>query len=78
MGENFILEISGETTAKDIWTKPEKLYLKKSLTNHLILLKTFFTMRMREGTSVKAHLDVKRGLLSEDLKDQMKGLSEGR
>ena len=78
MGENVISEISGETTAKDIWTKLEKLYLKKSLTNRLILLKMFFTMRMREGTSVKAHLDVKAGLLSEDLKDQMKGLSEGR
>ena len=129
MGENVISEISGETTAKGIWTKLEDLYLKKSLTNRLILLKTFFTMRMRDGTSIKEHLsffddlvmkmktvdlkvdeeqqamlllcslperytgfanslifardtltvrDVKSGLLSEGLRDQMKEMSEGR
>ena len=41
MGENVISEISGETTAKGIWDKLEELYMKKSLTNHLILLRTF-------------------------------------
>ena len=56
MRKNVISEISSETTARGIWTKLENLYLKKSLTNRLILLKTFFTMRMRDGTSVKAHL----------------------
>ena len=102
--------------------------MKKSLTNRLILLRTFFTFKMKEGNSLKAHLnafddllmkmkavdlkieeeqkamillcslpdrytgfsnsliygrdtltldDVKTGLLSEELRDQMKEMSEG-
>ena len=63
MGENVISEISGETTAKGIWNKLEELYMKKSLTNRLILLRTFFTYKMKEGTSLKAHLNVFDDLL---------------
>lgn len=52
--ENVISKINGEITAKEIWTKMENLYLKKSLTNHLILLKAVFAMMKRNGTSMKA------------------------
>lgn len=126
MGEKVISEISSETTARGIWNKLEELYLTKSLTNRLILLRTFFTYKMKEGTPIKSHLnvlddlimkmksvdlkideeqmvmfllcslperytsfanfliygrdtitmaDVKTGLLSEDLRDQMRGLN---
>ena len=57
IGEKVISEISGETTAKGILDKLEDLYMKKSLTNRLILLRTFFTYKMKEGTSLKAHLN---------------------
>ena len=56
MGDSVISEISGETTAKGIWDKLEALYMKKSLTNRLILMRTFFTYKMKEGSSLKAHL----------------------
>lgn len=129
MRENVILETSSETTTKGIWTEPNNLYVKKSLINHLTLLKVFFTMMMKEGYSVQPnfsfmnHLsmkmktmalkvdekqkvmvflcsiterytgfvdsliyerdtvtvkDVKSGLLSEDLRDHMKEMDEGR
>lgn len=129
MVENVISEISGETTIKGIWNKLEHLYVKKFLTNRLILLKTFFTMSMKDGISIKEHLgffkdlvmkiktvnlkvdeehmdmmlmcflserytgfansfifardtmiveDVKLSLLSENLRDQMKEMGEGR
>ena len=58
MGKNVISEISQETTARGIWKKLEDLYMKKSLTNRLILLKTFFTYKMKEGSSIKTHLSV--------------------
>ena len=63
MGENVISEISSETTPKGIWNKLEELYMKKSLTNRLILLRTFFTYKIKEGTSLKAHLNVFDDLL---------------
>lgn len=63
MGKNVISEISQETTAKGIWKKLEDLYMKKSLTNRLILLKTFFTYKMKEGSSIKTHLSVFDDLL---------------
>jgi len=63
MGENIIFEISDETTAKGIWDKLKELYMKKSLTNCLILLRTFFTYKMKEGTLLRAHLNTFDGLL---------------
>lgn len=56
IGENFISEISMETTIIEIWTKLENLYIKKSLTNRLILRKTLFIIKLREDASVKMHL----------------------
>lgn len=73
MKENGISGISIKTTAKGIWTKPENPYLKKSLTNRLILLKTFFIMKMKEDASVKTHL-----IFFDDLVMKMKiGFEDG-
>ena len=36
---------------------------EESSTNHLILLRTFFTYKMKEGTSLKAHLNIFDDLL---------------
>ena len=63
MGENVISEISGETTTEGIWDKLEELCMKKSLANHLTLLRTFFTFKMKVGNSLKAHLNSFNDLL---------------
>lgn len=73
MCNNIIFEISQETNTTGIWKKEEfgkrgiwkklkVLYMKKSLTNRLILLKTF-TYRMKKDSLIKAHLSIFDDLL---------------
>jgi len=61
--ENVTSKISGKTTANRIWDKLKKLYMNKSHINHLILLRMFFTCKMKEGTSLKVHLNTFDGLV---------------
>ena len=46
-----------EEFAAGLWFKLESMYMMKSLMNRLYLKQQLYTLRMREGMSVKAHLD---------------------
>ncbi|KAJ9546955.1 hypothetical protein OSB04_019498 [Centaurea solstitialis] len=56
MGENVISEIVSEKTASGIWSKLESLYLMKTLTNRLLLMRSCLFFKMKEGTTVKYHM----------------------
>jgi hypothetical protein len=49
--------VSEEAIAKDLWDKLGKLYQSKSLVNKLFLRKKLYNLRMRDGDSVKDHLN---------------------
>ncbi|KAJ9557676.1 hypothetical protein OSB04_012290 [Centaurea solstitialis] len=56
MGENAISEIVSEKTALGIWSKLENLYLKKTLTNRLLLMRSCLFFKMKEGATIKSHM----------------------
>jgi transposase InsO family protein len=56
MGENVISEIVSEKTAAGIWSKLENLYLKKTLTNRLLLMRSCLFFKMKEGATIKSHM----------------------
>ena len=49
--------VQDQTTAYGMWTKLENLYEKQSAPNKVFLLKKLVDLRMKEGTSVMAHLN---------------------
>ncbi|CAE6218056.1 unnamed protein product [Arabidopsis arenosa] len=63
--DEVILEVSGETTAANMWKKLETLYMTKSLQNKLLLKRRLFALRMQEGTPLKDHLDQLNSVLLE-------------
>ncbi|KAJ9542307.1 hypothetical protein OSB04_028813 [Centaurea solstitialis] len=56
MGENVISEIVSKMTASGIWSKLENLYLKKTLTNRLLLTRSCLFFKMKEGATIKSHM----------------------
>ena len=48
-------EFSSEKTSS-LWERLQDHYLKKSLTNRLILKERLFLLRMHEGTHIKSHI----------------------
>ncbi|GJY08330.1 retrovirus-related pol polyprotein from transposon TNT 1-94 [Tanacetum coccineum] len=50
-------EVADEETVAGVWKKLEKLYMTKSLTNKLLLKQRLFSLRMKEGSALKDHLD---------------------
>ncbi|GJR84705.1 retrovirus-related pol polyprotein from transposon TNT 1-94 [Tanacetum coccineum] len=62
------LRVADEETAAGVWKKLEKLYMTKSLTNKLLLKQRLFSLRMKEGSALKDHLDALNSILM-DLKN---------
>jgi hypothetical protein len=48
--DEVFLNITGEETTTFLGNGPERLYMKKSLTNIIFLKKKFYNLRMKEGT----------------------------
>lgn len=63
-----LCEVADEETASGVWKKLEKLYMTKSLTNKLLLKQRLFSLRMKEGSALKDHLDALNSILM-DLKN---------
>ncbi|GJR51302.1 hypothetical protein Tco_1401823 [Tanacetum coccineum] len=61
-------KVGDEKTAAGVRKKLEKLYMIKSLTNKLLLKQRLFSLRMKEGSSLKEYLDALNSLLM-DLKN---------
>jgi len=55
--DEVLREVVEEEFAAGLWFKLESMYMMKSLMNRLYLKQQLYTLRMREGMSVKAHLD---------------------
>ncbi len=53
LAEDVLFNIVSETTTAGLWTKLEKLYMTKSLTNRILLKRQLYGFRMKEGTSIE-------------------------
>ena len=61
--DDVLFNIVSEKTAAGLWTKLEKLYMKKSLTNRILLKRQLYSLRMKEGTMITDHLNTFNTLL---------------
>ncbi|GKA76891.1 retrovirus-related pol polyprotein from transposon TNT 1-94 [Tanacetum coccineum] len=68
LSDEVLYEVADEETAAGVWKKLEKLYITKSLTNKLLLKQRLFSLRMKEGSTLKDHLDALISILM-DLKN---------
>ena len=57
LGNEVFREVAKKDTTAKLWLRLESLYMTKSLTNRLYLKKRLYTLQMKEGTSIKDHLD---------------------
>jgi hypothetical protein len=55
--DSVLLNVSGESTAKELWDKLGNLYQSKSLVNKLFLQKKLYHLRMEDGDSVTEHIN---------------------
>ncbi|KAH9648425.1 retrovirus-related pol polyprotein from transposon TNT 1-94-like protein [Citrus sinensis] len=56
-GSSMLREVAKERTASGLWAKLEELFLKKSLAKRLYMKRKLYTFSMKEGTTMKDHLD---------------------
>ncbi|GJY33991.1 retrovirus-related pol polyprotein from transposon TNT 1-94 [Tanacetum coccineum] len=63
LSDEVLYEVADEEMASGVWKKLEKLYMKKSLTNKLLLKQRLFSLRMKEGSALKDHLDQLNSIL---------------
>jgi len=56
LADEVLDELSMEKTTSSLWERFQNHYLKKSLTNRLILKQRLFLIRMHEGTLIKFHI----------------------
>ena len=63
LADDVLFNIVSEKTAVGLWTKLEKLYMTKSLTNRILLKRQLYGLRMKEGTLITDHLNVFNTLL---------------
>ncbi|KAI0527473.1 hypothetical protein KFK09_003074 [Dendrobium nobile] len=57
LGDEVLREVAKEGTTLEVWRKLESIYMKKSLTNRLLLKKQLYTLQMEETKELRNHLD---------------------
>ncbi|GJR42270.1 retrovirus-related pol polyprotein from transposon TNT 1-94 [Tanacetum coccineum] len=57
LGNKVLREVTRETTAAEVWSKLETLYMTKSLANRLYLKKKLYTFYMSTGRNISEHID---------------------
>ncbi|KAI0512123.1 hypothetical protein KFK09_012760 [Dendrobium nobile] len=55
--DEVLREVAEEDTALKVWRKLESIYMKKSLTNRLLLKKQLYTLQMEENQALIKHLN---------------------
>jgi hypothetical protein len=65
LSDSVLLNVSGESTTKELWDKLGNLYQSKSLVNKLFLRKKLYHLRMEGGDSVTEHLNAFNTLVSQ-------------
>lgn len=68
LSDEVLYEVADQETAARVWLNLEALYMTKSLTNKLLLKQRLFSLRMKEGSALKEHLDALNSILM-DLKN---------
>jgi hypothetical protein len=63
--DSVLLNVSGESIAKELWDNLGNLYQSKSLVNKLFLQKKLYHLRMEDGDSVTKHLNAFNTLVSQ-------------
>jgi hypothetical protein len=61
----MLLNVSRESTTKELWEKLGNLYQLKSLVNKLLLRKKLYHLRMEDGDCVTKHLNSFNTLVSQ-------------
>ena len=56
LSDSLLLNVSRESTTKDLWDKLGSLYQINSLVNKLFLQKKLYSLRMKDGNSMVEHL----------------------
>nr|GEW44213.1 hypothetical protein [Tanacetum cinerariifolium] len=56
LGSKVLREVIGKTTAAEVWTKLETLYMTKSLANKLYLKNKLYTFYMPAGRKISEHI----------------------
>ena len=57
LSDEVLREVSKEKTAYSLWEKLEELFLKKSLAKRLYMKRKLYTFSMKDGTTLKDHVD---------------------
>ena len=57
VSDSVLFNVSGGAVVKALWDKLGTLYQSKSLVNKLFLRKMLYNLRMKDGDSVKEHLN---------------------
>ncbi|KAH9667833.1 hypothetical protein KPL70_021191 [Citrus sinensis] len=57
LSDEVLKEVSKERTTSGLWEKLEELFLKKSLAKKLYMKRKLYTFSMKDGTSLKDHVD---------------------
>ncbi|KAH9779278.1 hypothetical protein KPL71_007667 [Citrus sinensis] len=57
LSDEVLREVVKEKSASGLWSKLEELFLKKSLAKRLYMKRKLYTFSMKEGTTMKDHLD---------------------
>jgi hypothetical protein len=65
LADSLLLNVSGESTTKELWDKLGNLYQSKSLVNKLFLRNKLYHLRMEDGDSVTEHLNAFNTLVSQ-------------
>jgi hypothetical protein len=65
LAHSMLLNVSGESTTKELWDKLGNLYQSKSLVNKLFLLNKLYHLRMEDGDSMIEHPNAFNTLVSQ-------------
>ena len=57
LSDEVLREVAKERSASGLWTKLEEMFLKKSLAKRLYMKRRLYTFSMKDGTTMKDHLD---------------------
>jgi hypothetical protein len=65
LADSLLLNVSRESTTKELWDKLGNLYQSKSLVKKLFLQKKLYNLRMEDGDSMTKHLNAFNTLVSQ-------------
>ena len=65
LADSVLLNVSGESTTKELWDNLGNLYQSKSLVSKLFLQKKLYHLRMEDGYSMIEHVNAFNTLVSQ-------------